>query len=203
MTRSTLCIFTRAPVLGAVKRRLAAEIGAAAALRAHCELLQHALRQLSGLDGVATQVWVAGPAAAVTPLLPAGIDALRTQCDGDLGTRMCDALRRSLAETPRAVVVGSDCPDLDGAYVVQALAALDACDVVVGPAEDGGYGLIGVARTVEHNLPVLFEGVPWGTDRVLEITLERAAAASLSVTQLREIWDVDDAADWRRFLAGR
>lgn len=194
-----LCLFTRAPVLGAVKRRLAADIGDAAALDAHCRLLRHALDQLGDIDGVATELWVAGPIASVAGLAPPGMD-VRAQGEGDLGMRMGGALEHALRRSSRAIVVGSDCPGIDGSYVAEAFRVLAHSDVVLGPAEDGGYGLIGVAGSAAVRLRRLFQNIPWGGDRVLDETLKRARTWSFEVTLLPEIWDVDDAADWQRFL---
>lgn len=194
-----LCLFTRAPGLGEVKRRLAADIGDDAALDAHCRLLRHAINQLADIDGVVTELWVAGPVTSVAGLAPPGM-TVRAQGEGDLGMRMSDALEDALARSPRAAVVGSDCPGIDGSYVAEAFRALERSDVVLGPAEDGGYGLIGVTGTRAIPLRELFQRIPWGGDRVLEETLERARTCSLEVALLREIWDVDDAADWQRFL---
>ena len=82
-------------------------------------------------------------------------------------------------------------------YVAQAEAALASADVVLGPAEDGGYVLIGCSRAV----PEIFRGIEWGTNRVLEQTLKSASQAQLRVTLLNTLWDVDRPEDWRRFLA--
>ena len=83
------------------------------------------------------------------------------------------------------VVVGSDVPALDAAYVEEALARLARADAVLGPVEDGGYCLIGMNEP--H--PELFRSIEWSTDSVLEQTLERAAAAGLDVALLDTLWD--------------
>ena len=83
------------------------------------------------------------------------------------------------------------------AYVAQAEAALDTTDVVVGPAEDGGYVLIGLKRAE----PALFRDIDWGTDQVLEQTLRAASQAQCSIAMLATLWDVDRPEDWQRFLA--
>ena len=86
---------------------------------------------------------------------------------------------------------------MSAAYVAQAEAALDTADVVVGPAEDGGYVLIGLKRAE----PALFRGIDWGTDQVLEQTLGAASQAHCSIAMLATLWDVDRPEDWQRFLA--
>lgn len=199
MTAAILCIFARAPVHGTVKRRLAAGIGAVAALEAHVRLLGEALDRLTGIPAIDTELWLAGPAASLDGILQPGC-VLRQQTDGDLGERMLGALTDALERAPKAVIVGSDCPDIDAAYVAGACERLDRSDVVIGPAEDGGYGLIGARRDVVAALPALFRGMSWGTATVFETTLARARQAGLDVARLATVWDVDTETDWRRYL---
>jgi len=107
-------------------------------------------------------------------------------------------LRQCLAQHSYGIIVGADCPTVDVAYVQQAVSALLAgADVVVGPAIDGGYGLIGVSRET----PEIFADMPWGSDKVLAQTLSRAAKAKHQLVQLAPLWDVDEAPDWSRFCA--
>jgi glycosyltransferase A (GT-A) superfamily protein (DUF2064 family) len=80
-------------------------------------------------------------------------------------------------------------------YIRQACAALRASDLVLGPAEDGGYVLIGCKQVHAE----LFTNIPWGSDRVLARTLEQAEQLELSVTLLATLWDVDRPEDWARF----
>jgi glycosyltransferase A (GT-A) superfamily protein (DUF2064 family) len=95
------------------------------------------------------------------------------------------------------VLIGCDCPPIDSAYLREAFAALDAHDLVLGPAEDGGYGLIGVRSKV----PAVFEDVAWGSDQVLARTLALCRAEGVGAAVLPEIWDVDDESGWQRFQA--
>ena len=200
MSAVTLCIFARAPVAGRVKSRLAAEIGAEAALAAHRALVEGALERLACIDGVASELWLDDPdhEGARRWAQPWGLP-LRAQAGGDLGQRMDLALQSCVASGARGIVVGTDCPDIDARYVRDAVDALDSHDAVLGPAADGGYGLVGARRPV----PEIFRGILWGSAGVLAATLARAAAAGVSVARLPEIWDVDTAADWRRYLAWR
>jgi glycosyltransferase A (GT-A) superfamily protein (DUF2064 family) len=104
-----------------------------------------------------------------------------------------------LANVSVAVLVGTDCPDIDRRYVQQAFRALQRNDVVFGPAEDGGYGLVGICQSAMPVAVTLFQDISWGSSTVLAQSLERAAEAQLSVVQLPVIWDVDEVADWRRY----
>lgn len=200
MSAPTLCIFARAPVYGRVMTRLAADIGREGAAVAHHELVEDTLTRLAPMEGITIELWLDDPAHpggrawARRWSLP-----LRRQQGDDLGGRMHAALSRCLAQGSRGVVVGTDCPSVDAAYVRRALAALDDHDVVLGPAADGGYGLVGVRRAV----PEMFHGISWGTATVLKESLSAASAAGASVALLEEIWDVDTAADWHRYLRER
>jgi rSAM/selenodomain-associated transferase 1 len=203
-TPGRLLVFARAPRRGEVKQRLAAEVGAEAALQAHRRLVTDTLERLSGMDGVVTELWVAGVAGIEVRRWANTYGVrLRAQTGADLGERMHQGLLAGLAASSRVVLVGSDCPEIDRAYVRKAIGLLDGYDVVLGPAEDGGYGLIGVRRGVESDLTTLFSGVAWGESSVLPETRRRCAGAGLEVALLPVIWDVDDATGWRRFLALR
>jgi len=200
VARTRLCVFARAPVLGGVKRRLAADIGDAAALAAHIQLTEDTLERLAAVEGLETELWLAGEADAhVRRWLGTWQLRLRRQQGSDLGQRMANALARSHAEGYYGIVVGSDCPPVDAAYVRQAAEALGEADVVLGPALDGGYGLIGTRQP----LPQIYLNIPWGTDTVLQATLERIEQAELSVRLLEPIWDVDTVSDWKRYLQYR
>lgn len=190
-----LCIFARSPRLGEVKRRLAEAVGDEAALVAHETLLRRTLDRCVGVDGYDTELWLTEVGRLEQHDFSRSRLALCEQTGGDLGARMNHALERGLRAGAWTVLIGCDCPDIDGRYVRRAFAELEHADVVVGPAEDGGYGLIGLRKPV----PALFTGMPWGTAEVLQTTLVRAADAGVGVTLLEEIYDVDTEADWQRF----
>lgn len=206
-----LCVFARAPLAGRVKTRLARSIGAADALAAHEALVANTLSQVcadeSGTAGSAQidyerELWIAG--AIDHPLVQTWAAqhsfALRHQTGADLGLRMAAALGRCLREGAVGMVIGTDCPDIDVAYVSEGFAALESTDLVIGPVEDGGYGLIGLSQQAADALQDVFSGIVWSTSDVLTQTLERASTRQLSVSLLKTIWDVDTAADWARYL---
>lgn len=121
---------------------------------------------------------------------------LMPQPDGDLGARMRGVIETLLADGATAVaVIGSDLPELTADHLSQAFVALDRDPgaIVLGPAEDGGYYLIAMRRPA----PV-FEGIDWGSDRVLAQTRVAAARAQRSVVLLGTLADVDTVADLRR-----
>eukprot|EP00850_Spirogloea_muscicola_P008329 SM000044S15976 [mRNA] locus=s44:289093:290273:- [translate_table: standard] len=121
----------------------------------------------------------------------------------DLGARMLAALQEVFRTgASSAIVIGTDVPDLDEHIMMSAFSALEVHQVVFGPAEDGGYYLLGIRQPYA----ALFEGIPWSTPDVLQCSLAAAAGAGLSVTPLctlPTLADIDTANDLRRWLAIR
>ncbi len=124
---------------------------------------------------------------------------LETQCGNDLGMRMHNAATAAFCqpEVDHVVVVGTDCPTLDSRYLSHALDELANNDVVIGPAEDGGYGLIGLNRPAL----ALFRGISWSTATVYEDTVARIRSLDYRWLALPELWDVDTPADLQRYQA--
>ena len=184
MAKDTVFVFTRAPRLGRVKRRLAREIGDRAALRFHLAALHRLVRDLAHNRRFRTVLAVTGgfiPGLRGVPRVGQGT--------GDLGARM----DRVLAMSRRAVIVGSDIPRANAADALAAFAALGQADAVFGPAVDGGYWLVGfgpkrVARP--------FAGVRWSTEHALADTL--ANFGGRKVARLRTLSDVDNVADYKK-----
>ena len=189
-------LFTRAPLLGQVKTRLAAVVGDAEALAVHRELGACALAAARGVAGceVTVAFTPAGALGAVGDWL--GDAALQPQSVGDLGARMHAAITaRFAAGARRVVVIGSDCPGLDARGITAAFDALDAADVVFGPTTDGGYYLVGLGQPCGP----LFAGVPWSAPDTLARSLDRTRALGLRVALLPPLDDVDTAADLARW----
>ena len=195
-----LCIFFRAPEPGQVKTRLVRDLGADTALLAYERLLAHTLEALSGIE-LPVQFWVTGdPSHPQIGSWRRRLNAsLHTQPTGDLGERMLAALAAQTQTGRAGILVGVDLPCLDAAYVRKAAAALTRNDLVLGPTEDGGYGLIALREAQ----PALFHDMPWGGSTVLAETRQRAMALGLRTHELSCLWDVDTASDWARFLAWR
>lgn len=195
----SLIIFARVPRAGHVKTRLAATIGDAAALSAYISLADRVI-------GAAARSSMYSITVAFTPAT--GEDAMREwlgpsltlapQTEGDLGARMSTAIDAALHQgAQRVVVIGTDCPELTAPIIEDAFERLATADVVLGPASDGGYYLIGMSRL--H--VALFEDVPWSSPATLQVTLAHAKRLELSVALLDERRDIDTAADWRAWLA--
>jgi len=195
----SLLVFAKAPVPGRVKTRLRRAWGAAGACRWYQRLLTATVRTA-----------VAAGAAPVTLCCAPGRNhpyirslaarfglPLQVQAPGDLGDRMLGAFRRELRHHDGVIIIGGDCTPLTPGHLRAAVAALEeGNDMVLGPATDGGYVLIGLGRPVAG----LFRGVHWGTARVLRQTRTRIRRAGLRVVELPPGWDVDVPADVHRLL---
>jgi hypothetical protein len=193
---SRLLVFLRAPREGQVKTRLAREIGPVAALEAYRTLLQRTLDAAADFGAVELRFTPADSLPLVEPLLRPGWTAV-AQGEGDLGVRLDSAFRDAFRDGfQRVMVVGSDCPEIGPEDLSQADERLSETDVVLGPAQDGGYWLLGLRRPASF----LFRDMPWSTPGVFAETVRRVESAGLRLGRLRELADVDTAADWRRWL---
>jgi rSAM/selenodomain-associated transferase 1 len=192
-----LIVFVKAPRPGAVKTRLAKTMGAAGACAAYRRLVETVLGNLSRLNGVELRHTPDDAAAEFQVWLRPGWPT-RPQGEGDLGARMQRAFDEHFAAgAQRVVIVGSDCPEVTVGDIREAWKGLKSSDLVIGPATDGGYWLIGLRQAQ----PRLFEAMAWGSETVLAETLLRAKAAQLQVKLLRILTDVDTEREWREFVA--
>jgi rSAM/selenodomain-associated transferase 1 len=192
-----LIVFVKAPRAGQVKTRLAGEIGTEAACAAYRRLVEELIQGLHPVANVELRFTPDSARTEIQPWLTKAWTAV-PQGMGDLGARLERAFDEAFAAgARRVVVIGSDCPEVMASDITAAWRALRSSDAVIGPATDGGYWLIGL-RAPQRTL---FRGMSWSTDGVLAETSKRAAVAGLAVHRLRELGDVDTAADWRRFLA--
>lgn len=198
-------LFVRPPQAGQVKTRLEPALGPDGAAALYRRLLAYTCRELAAVPELGVVVDVAG--APEDPLLRAALPASAVawprvaQVSGDLGARMEAAAGAGLDAGDGVLLLGSDCPVLTAAHLRAAQAALTAAPVVLVPAEDGGYVLLGLARAARAALSALFRGVPWSTAVVADETRRRAATAGLAVHELAPLWDVDEPEDLDRLAA--
>lgn len=192
-----LVVYAKEPRLGAVKTRLARDIGAAAALRFYEQTLQALIARVARQAPWRCWLAVAPDDFARTARrrwrwLPRTV-AVVGQGRGDLGQRMA----RSFARLPPgpAVLIGSDIPAVTRAHIEAAFAALGSRDAVFGPAEDGGYWLVGQRRL--HAMPALFRAVRWSGPHALADTLANLAPGE-SHARIATLADVDDGAAYAR-----
>ena len=198
MSAERLIVFVRAPQEGAVKTRLAATLGAPAALVAYQRLLTTVCNHLDSLPPSSVEFRHTPDDAGIqlSPWMRRGW-ACEPQGSGSLGKRLERATADAFSSgVQRLVLIGSDCPDLTASDIQSAWNALHVHDVVLGPAEDGGYWAIGLRAPV----PEVFRDIPWSTPSVLETTLDRCRTLKLSTKTLRQLRDVDTQADWEAWL---
>ncbi len=198
-TRRRLVVFARFPQPGRTKTRLIPALGAEGAARLHVHMIRRTMHRAGRLRGVGVELHHDGGSESDWRTMLAAPAGLRAQSDGDLGARLRNAFDHSFARGDEIVVaVGTDCPFLERRVLNEAFAQLRRHDMVIGPAVDGGYYLLGLRRGVRS----LFEGIDWGSERVFAQTLARAAEAGLDVHQLRLLRDIDTPDDLAAFAPG-
>ena len=196
--RSALLVFTKTPIPGHVKTRLLSVMEAEQAADIHTELLRYTLGTACNSVVGDIELWCTPSSRHPVLLDLEGRFSLRlrTQSGADLGARMCFAMERALKRYRHVILIGSDCIDLAPEDINLALEQLAAgSDVVLGPALDGGYYLIGLSGLHQR----LFDGIEWGSDRVLQQTRRRVGQLGLSLYELPERRDLDRPEDLHWF----
>ena len=189
MTPPRLVLFTRYPQPGLAKTRLIPALGAEGAAELHRRLTERTLATLRQ-TGLAVEIWVTGAAVAAFEAWLGTDVPIRMQPSGDLGARMDQASRPG-----PAIVVGSDIPLLAVSHIEEAAALLRRGTVALGPAEDGGYYLIGLPAPA----PLLFDDMRWSTSDVRAETIRRLSIGGISYGLLPTLADLDRPEDLARF----
>ena len=195
---SRILIFARTPLPGKVKTRLAPALGEQGAARLHARLVMRTVQM-----ALASQLAPVELCCQPEKNHPLFIDLHRQGSDlsvqhgGDLGERMHRAMAESLKDSKSVILIGTDCPPMDAVYLEKAIIKLRDTDVVLGPAEDGGYVLIGMRRP----LASIYKGISWGSNRVLQQTRAALQQTAMSWTELPTLWDLDRPEDLKRFLS--
>lgn len=186
-----LGIFAKYWDVGAVKTRLGKHLGMAAAAELHRSFVMHLASHLSSV-AAARYLFVAPDSRCddFVACSPAQWQ-VEPQGSGDLGDRMRRFFCRSFEHSQRVVLIGSDCPTLPPERIGSAFAALSRHDVVLGPAVDGGYYLIGLSDRCRHWMESLFTEMPWSGDRVAGITRQRIRDAGATWFELPHEEDID------------
>jgi uncharacterized protein len=200
-----LVVFTRFPEAGKTKTRLIPFLGAEAAANLQRQMTEHTITQVNQLKtstNVSVEVCFAGGDVSLMQTWLGNDLIYQPQGDGDLGERMTRSLTHAFTDNAvKVVIIGTDCPGIDIDILTSAFTHLDTSDVVLGPAVDGGYYLIGL----RYPHPELFININWGTSHVFQQTLDIAQKLSLSVTQLIYLTDIDhpeDLAIWEKRKLG-
>lgn len=198
--QSKVLLFAKAPVPGQVKTRLIPLLGSRGAAALYRQLLESTVAAVAD-SGLAPVQCCCSPTVdhpCFTQLAIRHQLQLTPQKGGDLGARMLDSACEALARCGSVLLIGGDCPALQPWHLEQALEWLQqGADAVLGPAQDGGYVLLGLTRA----MPELFRDMPWGSDRVLEMTRQRLRGLGWAWRELEQLWDVDRPEDVVRYRA--
>jgi rSAM/selenodomain-associated transferase 1 len=197
--KNCLIIFTRYPEPGKTKTRLIPALGKEGAAMLQRQMTEQKLAQAKKLQTyipVSLEIHFAGGNEQLMQNWLGENITYKQQSEGDIGCRMVSAFHESFKTgTKQVVLIGTDCPELNAKLMSQAFEALIQDDLVLGPALDGGYYLIGLNRII----PELFTGISWSTTEVLSQTLTIAEKLELAVAFLPTLSDVDrpeDLAVW-------
>jgi len=189
-----LILFAKAPEAGKVKTRLVPALGEEGALGLYQKLLEHQLAVVQDYTGAMIELHVDGDPAH--PGFDNFSGSILKQAGNNLGARMHYALDRALTTHTSAVLIGSDCPGIDYHYLNSAFTALeDGFHAVLGPAEDGGYVLIGLHSDVSEKSADLFRDISWGTDTVTAQTRNLFQMHHLAWKELPVLQDLDEPSD--------
>jgi len=201
---AALLVFAKAPLPGRAKTRLIPRLGEAGAARLQARLTARTLRTARAAGFAAVELHA-------TPSRTHGLFAfygkkfqvdVESQKGSELGERMHHALRGALRRHRAAILVGTDCPALTPGDLRRAARLLRGnCDVVLAPAEDGGYALIGVSKFSAALFSALFSGLAWGGPDVYAQTVQNLALAGYRWRALRTVWDLDRPADLERYAS--
>jgi rSAM/selenodomain-associated transferase 2/rSAM/selenodomain-associated transferase 1 len=195
---AAVAVMARAPEPGLAKTRLAPALGLRGAARAQRRFTQRTLQTACAAAVGPVTLWCAPDAShrCFRALRRAHGLACDNQYGGDIGARMQQAFAHHFAHATHQplLLTGTDCPVLAPGHLQAAARALAHHDVVLVPAEDGGYVLIGMRRLV----PQVFESIDWSTRQVMAQTRERLRQSGVSWLELETLWDVDEPADWWR-----
>ena len=197
---SCVILFVKAPVAGQVKTRLARHLGASATALLYRCFVNDLVRKIDAAN-LPLHIFYDPPDAEAAIRNWLGEErTYAPQTGRDLGERMKQAFQQVFDEgIKRAVLVGSDLPDLSAEIMADALSSLNQNPAIIGPSRDGGYYLIGFRA--ESFTPAVVDGVPWSNGQVLQTTLERFAAAGLPVHQAPEWRDIDTQEDLMDLIA--
>ncbi|MEO5583301.1 MAG: TIGR04282 family arsenosugar biosynthesis glycosyltransferase [Saprospiraceae bacterium] len=185
-----LIIFVKNLVSGKVKTRLAKDAGDATALEIYKNLMDHTRLVVSHID--ATRLLFYSDRVERLDSWPEKKYSKNLQTGDDLGERMFNAFKQA-TDYDKKIIIGSDCPGITPTLIEEAFTALDYHDVVIGPAVDGGYYLIGMNTLI----PEVLQNIPWSTDQVLLETIKILQQKRLLYKLLTPLRDVDSLEDWQ------
>ncbi len=196
---SVILLFARAPIAGKVNTRLIPELGIETATQLQYDLIHQRLKALNQarLCEVVVMCTPDISHACFTECHVLYSILLHLQQGENIGEKMLSGIVRALKKKSKVIVIGTDAPSLDIKIIDNALMKLhDNANVVITPAEDGGYVLIGV----DNSYPALFSGITWGTEKVMQQTRDRISQSGLICYETESCWDIDRPKDYQRYL---
>ncbi len=200
MEERALIVFAKLPRPGMVKTRLGMAIGMEEAARVYETFAHHAFGVADKLLSEGARVYLFHSPEALEQEIRSWVGrdfVFASQVGTTLGERMLHAFELAFrGGASRAVIIGTDVPDLRRDIVARAFQLLDAVELVIGPSTDGGYYLLGMKPPLKE----LFDGIAWSTDGVLQQTISKAEALRLSYTLLEELMDIDTLEDYQTYL---
>lgn len=202
MPQSHVILFSKSPELGRVKTRMQPHLTQAQSMALHQDLTAQAVKNLhtwaqSSAENSA-QLSISGAldhAFIREQLSTYPCISLTQQVEGNLGDKMASALSHALEQVDYAMIMGADCPFIDRAHLDEVVASLGLADLVLTPAMDGGYVLIAAKQCLSSKLQAVLSHVDWGTERVLEQTLNNAARLGIKVSCTAPLADIDYVED--------
>ncbi len=196
-------LFTRYPSPGKCKTRLIPAFGKKGAANILRQLVEYSITTLntfSSLHADTTYHIYYNGASASDMEQWLGRHIFTQQQGKNIGERMADAITRELQTAEKCVLIGSDCPDISPEILQEAFQALEEYDLILGPAYDGGYYLIGINNSSKATaVRKLFRDISWGSDRVLQETRQRADDLNFRVHLLQKLHDIDTPDDLKHF----
>lgn len=192
-------LFTRYPEVGKTKTRLISYLGAEGAANLQRQMTERIVTTICSLrsqGGLAVEIHYSGGSLQEMQNWLGRVLVYKAQCAGDLGKRLQQTFAHGFeAQSERIVVIGSDCPEINTHHLEEAFRQLLSHDLVLGPAQDGGYYLVGLSKRCSD----LFCEIAWGTERVFAQTLAIAQRLNLSLATLETLRDIDRPEDVQYF----
>ncbi|WP_018620013.1 TIGR04282 family arsenosugar biosynthesis glycosyltransferase [Spirosoma luteum] len=192
MPAEHLIIFVKNPIPGQVKTRIARTVGDAKAVDVYTHLLRYTQQLIQSFLGQRVVYY----GDFINPDDGWNACDKQLQTNGDLGERMANAFQEQFAAgAEKVVIIGSDCLAITPAHLTQAFAALNTADIVIGPATDGGYYLLGMKQV--H--PFLFQGMPWSQPELRQLTELAILQHGFTFAPLETLTDIDEWSDYEPY----
>ncbi len=194
---SKIIIFCKAPIPGTVKTRLLSVLSEEQASELHIKLATETINQAIKSQLCPVEIWCSPD--TLHPFFQMFNIDLKKQKGNNLGEQMHHALQTTLEQSSSAILIGTDCPSMTINDLDQAIDKLEqGSDVVIAPAEDGGYTLIGMKKVCRS----IFKNIDWGTSKVFDQTISKINKLDLQLNKLPKQWDVDRPEDLQRYDDG-